>query len=88
MRKIKVEVIGFYKRERDGNEYICYSENEKKRLTNGICIWRDFVESKYLPQLKKVDSINLREIEGRLKQYYPYSLILKKVKEDAKDHPR
>lgn len=77
MKKIKIN--GFYKREKDGNEYICYSEDERMCLTNGVYIWRNFVKTKFLPQLKKVNGINLKEIENRLKQYHPYSLILKEL---------
>lgn len=77
----KIKIIGFYKREKDGNEYICYSEDERMCLTNGVYIWRNFIKTKFIPQLKKVNNINLIEIENRLKQYHPYSLLLKKLKE-------
>ena len=78
----KVEIIGYYKRKRGGNEYILYTENGRLCLTNGICIWRDFVEKKYLPQLEKADRINLVEMKSRLKRYFPYSLVLKRIQED------
>lgn len=78
--KHAVKVLGFYKRERDGNEYVLYEENGKKYLTNGAYIWRDRVEARYLPQCRKVEKVDLKKIIGRLEKAYPYSPVLSALK--------
>lgn len=75
----RIKIIGFYIRKRDASEFVLYEENGKFRLTNGKLVWRDFVEKKYLPQLIKVDKIDLKEMIDRIKGHKPYS---EKTKEE------
>jgi len=79
--KNKIKILGFYKRKRDGNEYVLYEENGRQLLTNGVFIWRDFVEKKYLPQCDKMEKIDLKSMIGRLEKYYPYHLLIGILKE-------
>lgn len=75
--KNKVEIIGYYRRIRDKSEYILYKQNEVRYITNGIYIWKDqfrFVE-KHLPELVKVEQIDIQRIKTMLRQTNPYSGI-------------
>lgn len=80
--KNKIKVLGFYRRKRDGNEYVLYEENGRLLMTNGIFIWRDFVKKKYLPQCDKVEKIDLEAMARNLKKYYPYHLLTEILKTD------
>ena len=71
MKKVKVEIIGFFYREKDGNEYILCSVNGEKYLTNGVCRWNRNIE-RYVNELNPVKSINMESMVERLEKAYPY----------------
>lgn len=73
----KIKILGYYKRLRDNNEFICYEENGRVCLTNGVFIWRNMVEKRFLPQCEKVNEININNLIEKFKKYYPYHHILK-----------
>lgn len=74
-----IEILGFYVRERDKSEFVLFRENGRMCLTNGVFIWRNFVEKRYLPQLIKTEMIDLDGMLKRLKESNPYSLILNEL---------
>lgn len=73
----KFKILGYYKRDRDNSEFICYEENGRVCLTNGVFIWRDMVKKKYLPQCKKVNQIQTIKIIEALKKYHTNHCLLK-----------
>lgn len=77
-----VEILGFYKRKRDGSEFVLYRENKKIFLTNGINIWDnqwERIEKRYILQCVKVEQIDFTELISNLKKYNPFSGILKEM---------
>lgn len=70
----KVNIEGFYKREKDKTEYIHYSEGETEYLTNGVFVWKEGIREK-IETLKKVNDINIVEMKMRLKRYLLYAHI-------------
>lgn len=82
--KGNVKIIGYYRRAKDGNEYILFRQGKELYLTNGICIWRNQfkrIEVKYLPELEKVEQIDMEKMLKHLLRFYEYAEITKKVKE-------
>lgn len=80
--KNKVEILGFYRRKRDGSEFILFKENEKIFLTNGVHIWDNQckrIEERYIPQCEKAERIDLQKLLNNLKKYKPFSGILKEL---------
>lgn len=69
-----IEILGFYRREKDGNEYIHYVAGKKEHLTNGICDWNFHVKEK-VETLIKAD-IDLHSMSEKLKKYKPYSSLI------------
>lgn len=69
-----MEIIGYYKRERDGNEYILYKTESGNKLTIGVCEW-DATDDK-MAELKKVKKINTEKIRKELKKFYPFHPLL------------
>lgn len=80
--KNKTKILGFYRRKRDGSEYVLYEENGGLLMTNGIFIWRDFVKKKYLPQCDKVEKIDLEAMARNLEKYYPCHFLTEILKSD------
>lgn len=78
--KNKIKILGFYRRKRDGNEYVLYEEDNRQRLTNGVFIWRNFINKRLLPQCEKVKGIDLNEISARLKKHYPYHPLIEELR--------
>lgn len=74
-----IEIIGYYRRERDNNEYIYYTEDKREHLTSGIHVWSNRNDERriqrYLKQLVKVDSINLDIMRERLNRHIPFGSI-------------
>lgn len=68
------KIIGFYKKETDGTEYVFYEVDGKKHLTNGVCDWTDKAET-YItyPEMQKVEKINIDLILKKLNECRPYS---------------
>lgn len=80
--KIKVSVLGFYRRKRDGSEYVLFEENGKLFLTNGVCVWDNQakrIEERYMLELEKAEEIDLSRIVKDLKIHKPFSRILEKL---------
>ena len=75
--KNKIVILGYYKRKKDSNEYIHYTENGKEYLTSGVHKWsdREKINNRYIPQLTKVDTINFIIMAENLKRYFPYDDI-------------
>ena len=79
-----MEILGYYKRKTDGNEYILYKEKGELCITNGVYIWRNYyrrIEERYLPQLNKVPEINLSKIAEMLNRHHKCAKITKVVNE-------
>ena len=75
-----MEILGYYKKKKDGNEYVLYKEKGELYITNGIYIWDNChgrIEKRYLPQLNKVAEINLFKIVESLNKFYKYAEITK-----------
>lgn len=82
--KRTVEILGFYKRKRDGSEYVLFEENRKLFLTNGIFVWDNQtkrIEKRYMLELEKVEKIDLLRIISELKIHNPFSRIIEKLEE-------
>lgn len=80
--KNKVEILEFYRRKRDGSEFILFKENEKIFLTNGVYIWDNQckrIEKRYIQQCEKAERIDLQKLLNDLKKYNPFSGILKEL---------
>lgn len=75
--KQRIKILGYYKRIRDNSEFICYEENGRVCLTNGVFIWRNMVTEKFLPQCKRANEINVNNIVKNLKRHYAYHPLLK-----------
>lgn len=73
------EILGYYKRERDGNEYIHYIRDGYEHLTNGIHDWSNRDNSdriqRYMKQLVKVEEIDLKTLKARLNKHLPHSSV-------------
>lgn len=78
----RIKILGYYKRIRDNSEFICYEENGRVCLTNGVFIWRNMVEKRFLPQCKKANEINVNSIAENLKKHYAYHPILKILEQE------
>lgn len=74
-----IEILGFYRREKDGNEYIHYVVGKKEHLTNGICDWNFHVREKVATLIKA--DIDLHSMSERLKKYKPYSQLIEIIDE-------
>lgn len=72
----KSEIIGYVKRKRDGCEYVLFKTDGRMCLTNGVFIWRDRIENRYLPQCVATEKINLGKMIENLKKFQPYSPVL------------
>lgn len=77
--KESVEIIGYYRRERDGNEYVHYLENGEEHLTSGICDWnnrndKDRIQ-RYKKGLTKVEAIDFGTMRERLQKSVPFGQI-------------
>lgn len=72
-----IKILGFYKREKDGNEYIHYVAGKKEHLTNGIFDWTFHVNEK-VKTLVKAD-IDLHSMSERLKKHKPYSPVIQMI---------
>lgn len=78
MKGTKIEILGYFKRTRDGSEYVLFKQNGELLITNGKYIWSNYckrIEKRYQPQLEKAGEINLEEMSNRLKENYPYAEI-------------
>lgn len=82
--KQNIKILGYYKRIRDNSEFVCYEENGRTCLTNGVIIWRDWVKKRYLPQCKKVNEIDVNNIIKKLKRYHEYHPLLKILEREIK----
>lgn len=85
--KARLQILGFYKRLRDNNEFILFEKNELF-LTNGVYIWRNQfkrIEERYLKELKEVEEIDLRKISQRLSKYFQHAEITKEVNDLLKN---
>lgn len=69
----QVKILGYYKRERDGNEYIHYSESGKEWLTNGNARWSLENREDRLTRLTKAETIDINKIYENLTKSSPYS---------------
>ncbi len=79
-----MEILGYYKRKTDGNEYILYKEKGELYITNGVYIWENYyrrIEERYLPQLNKVPEIDLSKIAEMLNRHHECAEITKVVNE-------
>lgn len=69
-----VELLGFFKKESDGTEYIYYQINDRKFLTNGVCSWHknaeEFVNKKNMKAISQIDKEKMLE---KLVIHMPYS---------------
>lgn len=81
--KENVKIIGYYKRERDGNEYIHYSVDGEEYLTSGIHVWSNKNDKgrirRYMRQLTKVEKINIKRIKKDMKKYLPFNPAIKVI---------
>ena len=79
--KENLKIIGYYRRERDGNEYIHYLENGEEHLTSGIYDWSNKNDAgrinRYMKQLIKVEKINIERIKDDMKKYFHFNSVLK-----------
>ena len=71
-----INILGFYRRDRDATEYIHFQEDGREYLTNGVVIWDQEIKGK-LDQLEKTGSIDLGSMKGWLQVSHPYSNITK-----------
>ncbi len=78
--KENVKIIGYYRRERDGTEYIHYSVNGEEYLTNGVYAWSNRNDTgriaRYMKQLSKVEKTNLDQIKENMKKYLPFNPVM------------
>lgn len=81
--KKSIKILGYYKRIRDNSEFICYEENRRVCLTNGVFIWMDRVEKRFLPQCKKANEINVNSIAENLKKYYAHHPLLEILERES-----
>ena len=83
-----MEILGYYKRRKGGNEYVLYKEKGELYITNGAYIWNNFcgrIEKRYMPQLNKVSEINLPKIVELLNKFYKYADITKILNSRAQE---
>lgn len=73
----EVTILGYYRRERDGNEYIHYSLNGEEYLTSGVCEWNLRNRSDRIKELVKVEKIDIDKIKKNLIRFFPCSGITK-----------
>lgn len=71
----QIKILGFYRRDWDHGEYVHYEVNGKQWLTNGICSWDRIVE-KVLPDLEKVEEIDINRILMKLKKHQKYHELI------------
>lgn len=83
--KQRIKILGYYKRIRDNSEYICYEENDRICLTNGVFIWRNNVKERFLPQCEKVNEINVSNVAEEMKRHYPHHLLLEILNQTIKE---
>lgn len=84
--KEKVKVLGFYRRKRDGSEFILFEENGKMFLTNGVYVWDNKlkrIEKRYTPELEKVEKIDILKIIQDLRKHNKFNLVLPKLEKIA-----
>lgn len=83
-----IEIMGYYRRERDNSEYIYYVEDGEEHLTSGIHDWDNKNDKgrikRYKEQLIKVDAINLDIMRERLKKSMPFRRITDFVNSQTK----
>lgn len=82
MKNKEIEIMGYFKRNRDGNEYILYKQKGKLFITSGVNIWDDEfkrITKRYLPQLVEVEQINIEKMAERLKENYKFEKITEEV---------
>lgn len=80
--KKKVKICGFYKRLRDGSEFILFEQDSKLFLTNGVYIWGNQlkrIEARYLKELTEVEKIDLEKISEHLSKYFQHAAITKEI---------
>ena len=80
--KKEIEIMGYFTRSRDGNEYILYKQNGELFITSGAHIWNDQlkrIEKRYLPQLSKAEQIDIEKMASRLKEHYKHEAITTEV---------
>lgn len=74
-----INIIGYYRRERDNNEYIHYIEDGVEHLTSGVNDWNNRNDKgriqRYQEQLIKVDEIDFTTMRKRLNKSMPFSQI-------------
>lgn len=78
----EIEIMGYFKRTRDGNEYILYKQKGKLFITSGVNIWDDQfgrISKRYLPQLEETDRINIKKMAERLRESYKFEKITTEV---------
>lgn len=82
MANKEIEIMGYFKRQRDGNEYILYKQRGKLFITSGVNIWDDQfnrITKRYLPQLEEADWINIKKMAERLRENYKFEGITTEV---------
>lgn len=82
MKKREIEIMGYFMRSRDGNEYILYKQDGELYITSGVNIWNNQfkrIEKRYLPQLSEVDRIDIEKMASRLKENYKHENITTEV---------
>lgn len=78
----EIEIMGYFKRSKDGNEYILYKQKGKLFITSGVNIWNDQfgrITKRYLPQLEEADQINIKKMAKRLRESYKFEKITVEV---------
>lgn len=84
MKKPEIRILGYYKREEDGTEYVHYSINGRERLTNGIFNWDSPRILGRIGELEKVEAIDTDRMLERLTQSMPFGLLTQFLREIVK----